>query len=378
MSHLDRVRAEGLKLAPWHLGVEIAPGLTTEDLHRESGRPEPFYDPRPSLKELFTSLFPNGLDGRSVLDCACNNGAYLFALKELGAGECYGSDVRRQWIDQARFLVEHREGPKDAMRFEVADVYDLPQSDLAPFDVTIFSGVFYHLPDPIRALQIASDLTKELLFVSTATRADHPDDLLVAGRESKELELSGVHGLAFFPTGPRIISRILTWIGFPAIRCVNWWNPPGSAPEQDSLQLVAAREKRFLEEFESRRPAGMEGLLSHVRETVRPRARVLFASPDGEDPPQLPYRETIRFPQQAGSGASDARALIAELDRLREAGAEYLVVPSAALSWLDERAELKSFLDLRYAAVRDPRSCILYELRTSAAARSPARTAPSV
>jgi tRNA (mo5U34)-methyltransferase len=364
-SKLDAVQAEGLKLAPWHLGVEISPGLTTEDLYRASDPSGAFYDPAPAIKGWLTSLYPDGLQGRSVFDCACNNGAYLFALKDIGAGRCYGSDVRQHWINQARFLLRHRHKPSDDMQFEVSDLYDLPDRGLEPFDIGIFAGVFYHLPDPIRGLQIAADLTKEVLFVATASRGDYPDDLLVAVEESTTLEISGVHSLAFYPTGPNVLTRMLAWMGFPAVRCLNWCNPPGTKPFLDAIQLVAAREERFLDGLERQRPAGHAGMLMHMRETIRPRATILVVRAEDDEPLDLPYGEVREFPEPRDptKPEPDARSLTAELDALRAAGAEYLVVPSSAFPWLDENPELKTFLDDRYAApVRDATSCILYDL----------------
>ncbi len=63
-----------------------------------------------------------------MLDCACNCGAYLFWAKDEGAGRCRGFDVRAHWIDQARFLQRHRQGPNEDMRFEVMDLMDLPDA----------------------------------------------------------------------------------------------------------------------------------------------------------------------------------------------------------------------------------------------------------
>ena len=358
-SDLTAIQAEGRKLAPWHLGVEIAPGLTTADLNPGSDRSGDFYEPGPTLRKWFTSLYPGGLEGRSAFDCACNNGAFLFALKEIGAGRCFGSDVRSHWIDQAQFLAKHRHEPSDDMEWEVADLYELPDRGFEPFDIGIFAGVFYHLPNPIRGLQIAADLTKEVLVVSTASRGDLPEGRLVSVTEATSHPQSGVHGLAFFPTGPEVLIRLLAWMGFPAVRRLNWWTPPGTAPELDSIQLIAAREERFLTGLDTDRPAGRRGMLRHIRETTRPRAPLLVVRAKGSSPVQLGKREVWEIPRRG-----DDRPLIAQLEDFRAAGAEHLVVPSAAFPWLDENPEFKASIDSRYAAaVRDPTSCIVYDLR---------------
>jgi hypothetical protein len=97
------------------------------------------------------------------------------------------------------------------MEFEVLDLYDL---DLEPFDVTFFNGLFYHLPDPIKGLKLAADLTREVMFLDTSARAGMPDGYLAVENESTEILVSGVYGLNWLPTGPDVMERILAWAGF--------------------------------------------------------------------------------------------------------------------------------------------------------------------
>jgi len=97
-----------------------------------------------------------------VLDCACNAGGHLLEAKRQGAGRCFGFDVREHWIEQARFLARHRAAPRDGMRFEVQDLYELPRLGLDRFDVTLFNGIFYHVPEPLAALRVAADLTGDV------------------------------------------------------------------------------------------------------------------------------------------------------------------------------------------------------------------------
>src|SRR5205807_1767752 len=115
-------------------------------------------DPAEAFKTTLRKVFPEGLEDRSVLDCACNCGGFLFWAEDLGAGHCHGIDVRRHWIQQAQFLAANRTLPKEDMRFEVLDLYDLPERGHEPFDVVLFNGIFYHLPDPIAGLKVAADM----------------------------------------------------------------------------------------------------------------------------------------------------------------------------------------------------------------------------
>ena len=172
----SRLTQEIVDLGPWHLDIEVACPESTSRAWLEAGGEEiaepgnsHFESPGGGWRDLLSEVYPGGVDGRTVLDCACNCGGYLFWAREMGAGRGFGFDVREHWIRQARFLREHR-ADADGLEFEVLDLYDLPKRALEPFDITVFKGIFYHLPEPIGGLRIAADLTRELLFLDTATR----------------------------------------------------------------------------------------------------------------------------------------------------------------------------------------------------------------
>lgn len=244
-----RLTEEILKLGPWHLDVEVVPGLTTRAWVDAGGEEQfdlgdsHFESPGNGFKDLLSELYPGGLDGRAVLDCACNCGGYLFWARECGAGRCFGFDVREHWIRQARFLREHRTGGDD-IEFEVRDLYDVPQLQLQPFDITVFKGIFYHLPEPVGGLRLAADLTRELLVLDTATCTDREDGAMVAEFESRDLLMSGVHGLAWRPTGPQVLEGILEFLGFEATQVITWI--PETAPGWGRVTMLAARDPALL------------------------------------------------------------------------------------------------------------------------------------
>ncbi len=55
------------------------------------------------------------------------------------------------------------------------DVLDLDHTQLGTFDVVLMLGVFYHMPDPIRGVEIAASLSHDLLILET-TYEDLPED----------------------------------------------------------------------------------------------------------------------------------------------------------------------------------------------------------
>jgi tRNA (mo5U34)-methyltransferase len=247
------LRDEIIKLGPWHHDVQVTTDLST-GIYREAGQDYPEFPYGIPLVDsswwprLADRIYPEGLAGRSVLDCACNCGSYLFHSKERGAGRCFGFDVRELWIKQARFLLEHRDGASEDVDFEVLNLYDLPAQGLEPFDVTLFCGILYHPPDPFTGLRIAADLTKELIVVNTATIAEYPSDCLVFDDESRD-PLSGVHGLGWLPSNPRVVERMLRWTGFAEMHVIWWREQAQWTLGRGRLLMIASKRLGVLEDF---------------------------------------------------------------------------------------------------------------------------------
>jgi hypothetical protein len=372
---IEKLKSEGRRLGPWFLQVDVADGLTTADFSPDPGdadaAPGPLgrvrmHDPRERFTRTLAAVYPEGLGQRSVLDCACNCGGYLFWAREHGAGRCVGFDVREHWIAQARFLAEHRSSPSDDMRFEACDLYELPKMGLDPFDVTLFNGIFYHLPDPIEGLRIAAETARELLVVQTSTRTGLPDGMLTISEESLTRGVSGVYGLAWFPTGPRVLADMIRWMGFPEVRCTWWSRRADQPPGHGRIEMVAARDPSTLAAYDAALGApGPERVPAVVETTVSPEALVLVVSPGGDPVPQLDGREAQRFPETAADGepGDEGAALVAELERLRCAGADYLVVPAGAGEWVEARPALRRHLRRRCELVADePGTCSVHLL----------------
>ena len=253
MTSLEEIRAKVIELGPWHQDVEIVPGLTTAAALADlEGSDNGWIRPRGTgarWQRMLKQIYPNGLEGRAFLDCACNCGGFTFWTKEIGAGECFGFDAREHWITQARFLLEHRDGPRDGIRFERRDLYELAGEETGSFDVTLFKGILYHLPDPVAGLKIVADRTRELLIVNTATRSGLPDGLLSIDLEDDQSFLSGVHGLSWFPTGPEVVRRILRWLGFPETAIVSYREELAGTPGHGRMEILASRREGLLEKF---------------------------------------------------------------------------------------------------------------------------------
>jgi tRNA (mo5U34)-methyltransferase len=258
MSAKADLEREIVALAPWALEVQVTPEVSTRlaaeaqrTAQHPTERPIEIVNVGPRWKQLLSAIYPNGLGGRSVLDFGCNCGAYMFWARELGAGGCLGIDVRDHWLRQAWFLAEHGPWPSDGMRFEKMDLYQFPDRDLGRFEITFFLGIFYHLPDPLLGLKIAADATRELIVLDTATSTGRADGALVATPEGKEQVLSGIHGLSWRPTGPRVMENIFKWLGFGAMRVVS--NRPIAehrGADRGRMRVIAARDEATLAAYD--------------------------------------------------------------------------------------------------------------------------------
>jgi SAM-dependent methyltransferase len=269
---LDQLKTEVAALAPWHHDIEIVPGVRTGDpalagaYAAELGKPT-VNNPHRDMEMLVGDLFPNGLDGRSFLDCACNAGGHAFAARALGAGRIYGFDAREHWIRQAQLLARYL--PSDDMSFETKQLEEIKGGEA--FDLTLFRGIFYHLPDPVAGLKIAADRTRELIVVNTSGRPGHTPCLQLNIEDDVEV-MSGVDRLAWLPTGPEVVQDILAWCGFPHSRVrFNWQAANGwsrmeviGAREPGSLAHYDATEHEIAKYGTPARPPARAGLLRRL------------------------------------------------------------------------------------------------------------------
>lgn len=200
---LDEAQSLVARVRHWHHRFEIHPGLVTPGA----------YDPGFLLDML---QLPARLDGLRVLDVGTSDGYFAQALWRRGAAVT-AVDYRRK-TDHGFWVTEAVTGMQAA--YETCNVYDLSPATLGRFDIVLFLGVLYHLPDPLRALHLLHGLTAGRLFIETHCDTTLPPGI-AAARYYREGTLAGDRSNFWSPNRLCVLDMLVD-AGFRADRDEAW------------------------------------------------------------------------------------------------------------------------------------------------------------
>jgi SAM-dependent methyltransferase len=185
----------------------LVPGRTRRLYLRARGRTR--------REELVRKYAP----GRSFADIGCMwnaNGANAFLAEDSGATAVTAVDLIRETPE---FQAEH-ERRRSRVRFVHGDLYDPAiVGNVGTHDVVWCTGVMYHAPNPVFALEQLRDMTGELLIVDTLTVPEVPG---IPNAAVFYPGLSERDRRVYWPTWPGEREAITTpfkpesWYG-------NWW-----------------------------------------------------------------------------------------------------------------------------------------------------------
>jgi tRNA (mo5U34)-methyltransferase len=159
---------------------------------------------------------PASLAGRTVLDIGAWDGFFSFEAERRGAARVVASDYYSWhgtgWGTKAGFELARAALGSRVEDLDI-DVLDLSPERAGTFDVVLFLGVLYHLPNPLLALERVASVTRDLLVVETVV------DMIGIGRPA----------VAFYPG--RELNDDPT----------NWWAP--NVPAMHGMLSAAGFEK---------------------------------------------------------------------------------------------------------------------------------------
>ena len=134
----------------WFHNYELLPGVLTNSygLVREEERAAYFQ-------------IPEDMRGKRVLDIGCADGYFTFLAESRGAS-VVAIDA---WPHQGFALAHEVRGSK--AEFHQMDLYELRPDTFGVFDIVFFMGVYYHLKNPILALERIASVTRELAIIES-------------------------------------------------------------------------------------------------------------------------------------------------------------------------------------------------------------------
>jgi hypothetical protein len=151
----------------------------------------------------------------------------------------------------------------------------------------------------------------------------------------------------------------------------------------ETAAKIAALEKRLAEATTGRParqaldyPALIRRVRKAVAATLPAECHVTVVSKGDDELLRLGDRITSHFPQAAngdyaGHYPADSEMAITHLEEVRDAGAEYLLIPATALWWLDHYSDLTEYLALKYAEIyRADDTAVIFALGSAAKTRS--------
>lgn len=145
----EEIRARAGQIQ-WFHKYELLPGLMTNGPG--------------SITEQERNIYfriPEDLSGKRVLDIGCADGYFTFLAESRGAS-VVAIDA---WPHQGFFLAH--EVRQSKVEFYQMDLYDLQPDTFGTFDIVFFMGVYYHLKNPILALERVASLTRELAIIES-------------------------------------------------------------------------------------------------------------------------------------------------------------------------------------------------------------------
>jgi len=193
---VDMFEGEWTSLLPRDAGIDV-----------DAGKMPLFEDPRVAWAQRQLG----GFDGCSVLELGPLEGGHTYMAHQGGAREIVAIEANRHAF--LRCLCVKELYQLDRARFLLGDFVQYLESTTRTFDVTIASGVLYHMINPVRALELmARSANKLYLWTHYYDAALIGRNAAIASRFGK-LERSEHEGRVC-ETAAYEYREAMTWAGF--------------------------------------------------------------------------------------------------------------------------------------------------------------------
>jgi SAM-dependent methyltransferase len=300
---------------------------------------------------------------RSVIDVGCGVGTWTAVFRALGVEDVHGVDG--EWVDRALLQIP-------VERFLPADLTRPIALDRA-FDLVVSLEVAEHLPETA-ADTFVDSLVRLGPVVAFSAAIPHqggthhvneqwPSYWAARFGARGYVVIDAVRGLVwdrhdvdwYYAQNLLIYVRADALPRYPRLASLHARGGPGP------LSVVHPRQYLLQLEWTRRLLAAIEDIATNV-----PADASLVMIDQGQCGPALAGgRRSVPFLERDGvywgAPAGDAEA-IAELERLREAGAGFVAIAWPAFWWLDHYAGLRGHLEARYACVTRTERVVVFDL----------------
>jgi len=200
---LEEARVLVASVPHWHHRFEIYPGVVTPGT----------YDPSALFRR---AVFPEDLNGCRVLDIGTSDGYFALQLAQRGA-RVVAIDYRRKQ-DHGYHVMESLNTP--GIEYHQMNVYELADEKLGRFDIVLFMGVLYHLPDMLRVLHLIRQCCSGAIYLETHSENGFCRDISAA-RYYPGASLAEDH-TNFWAPNRRCVLDMLHDAGFDVERDEEW------------------------------------------------------------------------------------------------------------------------------------------------------------
>lgn len=152
------------------------------------------------------------IEGKTILDLACNNGRMSYPCLALGAKKVIGIEARQELIKQGQEYLKD-DDLKNRMEFIQADIFDyLTSAEVKSFDTILCFGFLYHTVRQIDFFRQIKRLSPNNIIIDTSIATNYiwygkksflnkpPMLLMIQEDSSKTSDTTDDDGIAFWPT----------------------------------------------------------------------------------------------------------------------------------------------------------------------------------
>lgn len=109
------------------------------------------------------TAYPANLNGASVLDIGCNAGYFSIQHKLLGAGRVVGIESIEDYQKQAELCRQVWDMDIEYLPMDAHEAGNLNEQ----FDIVVFTGILYHLKNPLQVLEIVGSVCQDAILIET-------------------------------------------------------------------------------------------------------------------------------------------------------------------------------------------------------------------